>query len=142
MEKYINRLLSEWIQHGKIIISVDYDSTVFPYPTIDNLSDIKRTVDLVKLAHDTGAYIVIFTASNIDRYEEIQKYCEEIGLPIDAINKNPIDLPYGNNGKIYYNINLCDRSGLNESLDILEQTMYKYRGINETNKIKNLNEIA
>ncbi len=126
LNKYSKRLLYEWIQHKKLIISVDYDSTIFPYQTIDNPEDIARTIKLVKMAKELGAYVVIFTASDVSRYEEIQLYCEEIELPIDSINVNPIKLPYGNNGKIYYNINLCDRSGLVNALDILEETINEY----------------
>ncbi len=134
MNKYSERLLEEWKQHGKIIISVDYDDTLYPWRKDFNSDDIQRTIKLVQQAHNTGAYIVIFTASDTDRYEEIQKHCESIKLPINAINKNAIPLPYGNNGKIYYNINLCDRSGLNEALNILEEAMYAYRGYQQTLK--------
>lgn len=134
MNKYSERLLEEWKQHGKIIISVDYDDTLFPWRKDFNGDDINRTIQLVQQAYHTGAYIVIFTASDPDRYEEIQKHCEEIKLPINAINKNAIPLPYGNNGKIYYNINLCDRSGLTEALNILEEAMYAYRGYQQTLK--------
>jgi hydroxymethylpyrimidine pyrophosphatase-like HAD family hydrolase len=128
MNKYSERLLEEWKQHGKIIISVDYDDTLYPWRKDFNGDDIERTIKLVQQAYNTGAYIVIFTASDPDRYEEIQNHCESIKLPINAINKNAIPLPYGNNGKIYYNINLCDRSGLTEALNILEEAMYAYRG--------------
>lgn len=128
MNKYTDRLIKEWRQHGKIIISVDFDSTLYPYPTIENKDDIERTIKLVQLAHATGAYIVIFTASASERFEEIQNYCDKIKVPVNAINANPIELPYGKDGKIYYNINLCDRSGLNEALNILEDAMYAIRG--------------
>lgn len=133
MNKYTQRLLDEWKLHGKIIISVDYDDTLFPWK-LDNKDDINRTIKLVQLARETGAYIVVFTASDPDRYEEIQKHCSSIKLPIDSINKNPIELPYGKNGKIYYNINLCDRSGLIEALDILEEALYQYRSYLQTKK--------
>lgn len=126
MNKYAKRLLEEWIQHGKIIVSVDYDDTLFPWK-MGNDEDIQRTINLVQEAHHTGAYIVVFTASDPERHPEIQAHCEKIRLPISSINKNPIDLPYGKNGKIYYNINLCDRSGLTQALDILEESMYAYR---------------
>ena len=132
MNKYIDRLYNEWKQHGKIIISVDYDDTIFPWG-LGNKEDIDRTIKLVQIAHETGAYIVIFTASAPERHEEIQKHCESIRLPIDSINVNPIELPYGKNGKIYYNINLCDRSGLTQALDILESAMYKIRGEKASN---------
>lgn len=123
MNIYSQRLLIEWRTHGKIIIAVDFDSTIFPYHTLNNKEDIERTIYLVKKAHEIGAYIVIFTASVESRFDFIREYCESIKVPIDSINKNPIELPYGNNGKIYYNLNICDRSGLNESLNILEEVI-------------------
>jgi len=128
MNKYIERLYNEWKQHGKIIIAVDWDSTIESWPTIDNKEDRKRVIDLLQVAYGTGAYITIFTCSNPDRYLEIQKRCEELKIPISSINSNPIEVPYGKHGKVYANIYLDDRAGLNESLDILEKAMYKIRG--------------
>lgn len=132
--KYVARLLNEWKQHGKIIISLDFDDTIYLYSNLNNKSDVERVIKLVKEAYATGAYIVIFTASNQERYPEIQKYCEQLQIPVSAINANPIDLPYGKHGKIYYNINLCDRSGLVEAMDILETAMYQYRGFQQGEK--------
>jgi hypothetical protein len=54
-------------------------------------------------------------------------------LEIDGINTTPIDLPYGNNKKIYANIFIDDRAGLNESLNILEMAMYRIRGSRQLN---------
>ncbi len=129
IDKYVNRLYQEWKTHEKIIISVDYDDTLYPFK-LDNTEDVVRTVKLVKQAQEIGAYIVIFTASTSDRYKEIKSYCNDLGINVDSINTNPIKLPYGNNGKIYYNINICDRSGLNQALDILEETMKKMNNEN------------
>jgi hypothetical protein len=53
-------------------------------------------------------------------------------LVIDSINENPINLPYGHHGKIYANIYLDDRAGLNEALNILEFAMYKIKGSKTT----------
>lgn len=136
MNKYTERLIREWRQHGKIVLSVDFDSTLYPYPTLNNKEDIARTINLVQIAHQTGAYIVIFTASPPERHQEIQEYCEKIRIPINSINVNPIDLPYGKHGKIYYNINLCDRSGLNEALNTLEEAMFVIRGEQANNLTK------
>lgn len=126
MSKYVNRLFTEWKQHGKIIISVDYDDTVFNY-SLNNHIRQEKVISSLKEAKKIGCYIVIFTASANSRHDEIRKHCKSIGLEIDCINTNPIPLPYGNEGKIYYNINLCDRSGLKESLKILNKTMKKYK---------------
>lgn len=136
MNKYKQRLYKEWQQHGKIVIAVDYDSTIAPWPTIDNTDDIKKVISLLQVAHNTGAYIVINTCSNPNRYEEIQKHCDSLKIPINGINSNPIDLPYGNHGKVYANIYLDDRAGLLEAIDILEECMYKIRGEQAINLTK------
>lgn len=134
MNKYTERLYKEWQQHGKIVIAVDYDSTIYPWHTIDNKEDIDRVISILQVAVNTGAYIVINTCSHPDRHEEIQKHCEYLKIPTNGINTNPINLPYGKHGKVYANIYLDDRAGLNEALNILEEAMYKIRG----NKSNNL----
>ena len=109
---FLDRLVTEWEQHGKIIIACDYDDTISPWKT----------------AKFTGAYLVIFTACDTQRYDEIKSYCKSKDLEIDSINQTPIDLPYGKNGKVYANIFIDDRAGLNESLNILESATYIIRG--------------
>ena len=126
---YLNRLIAEWEQHGKIIIACDFDDTIRHWGLDGFNSD--RVIEILKIAKQTGAYIVIFTASNPERYPEIEQYCKGIGLEIDTINKNPISLPYGNTGKVYANIFIDDRAGLNEALNILEMAMYTIRGKNK-----------
>jgi hypothetical protein len=123
---YLERLEEEWKQHGKIIIACDYDDTISPWKLRGY--DPKRTIEVLKQAKVTGAYIVIFTACNPLRYEEIKNHCASIGLEIDSINETPIDLPYGKDKKIYANIFIDDRAGLNEALNILEFAMYRIRG--------------
>lgn len=136
LKKYITRLFEEWKQHGKIVIAVDFDDTISPWK-FNSEEDLRYQSEVIKLLHDahyTGAYIVIFTACNVDRYEEIKQYCAKVGLSIDAINQTPIDIPYGQNGKIYANIFIDDRAGLLESLEILEAALYQYRGYLQGNK--------
>jgi len=48
------------------------------------------------------------------------EYMADHGIKISSINKNPIDLPFGNHGKIYYNHLLDDRAGLESALKILK----------------------
>lgn len=123
---YLNRLVEEWRTHGKIIIACDFDDTISPWKMHN--ADFNKVINTLKIARETGAYVVIFTACNQDRYTEIEKYCLDNGLQIDAINETPIDLPYGKSGKVYANIFIDDRAGLNESLMILEMAMYTIRG--------------
>jgi len=138
MKKYIDRLFREWKQYGKIIIACDYDDTISPWGLKDN--DCEKVIKILRIAKETGAYLVIFTACTEDRYKEIEAFCDEKGLEIDTINQNPIKLPYGNDKKIYANIFLDDRAGLKESLSILESAMYKYRGW-KTSQVK-LDDVA
>jgi hypothetical protein len=123
--KYVVRLRNEWEQHGKIIIGVDYDDTISPWKwTKEELQD---TVNVIKEAQLVGAYVVIFTACSKDRYAEITDYVKSLGIRIDAINQNPINIPYGNESKIYANIFLDDRGGLEEAKEILRTCIYLQR---------------
>ena len=135
--KYLTRLYQEWKQHGKIIVGVDFDDTISPWKFKDkeSLEKIDKTIQILRVAHETGAYIVIFTACSPDRYEEIQSYCEKAKLPIDTINKTPFEIPegYGKGGKIYANIFLDDRAGLDQALDMLNTAMYMVRGDRASN---------
>lgn len=136
MKKYIDRLVNEWQTHGKVIIGVDFDSTISPYHTLDNQEDIDRTIRLLKDCQLVGCYTVIHTACNEDRHEDIMAYCSKIGIHVDSINQTPIQLPYGKKGsKPYCNHFLDDRAALPAALDILEEAMiltraYKYSQIN------------
>jgi len=123
---YVDRLENEWDQHGKIIIGIDFDDTISPWRMND--FDFDSVIKILKVAKETGAYLVIFTACNEERYPEIISYCQSKGLEIDRINETPIELQYGNKSKIYANIFIDDRAGLLESLDILEMAMYRVRG--------------
>lgn len=132
--RYSIRLLKEWEEHKKIIIGVDYDDTIFPWK-FTSQEDCDKVIEELIRCKNTGAYITIFTCSNVDRFDEIREYCKSKGLKIDSINENPISLPYGNVNKIYANIFIDDRAGLTESLLILTtaRTMYfhKYLALNE-----------
>lgn len=140
-DKYVERLVREWNQHSKIIIAVDFDSTLSYWPTIHNPEDIAKTIELIKNCQQTGCYTVIHTACSKERYSEIIDYCSKNGINVDSINQNPFPLPYGNDGgKIFYNHQLCDRSGLQESMDILEKALYQRRGVIQS--LKPLDEIG
>jgi hypothetical protein len=142
ISKYIQRLTKEWKEYGKIIIAVDFDSTISPWHTIDNKEDIKRTISTLKIARETGAYIIINTCCKEDRYKAIEEYCRIEGILIDTINKSVIDLPYGQSNKVYANIYLDDRGGLLESLDILEHSVYNQRSYITQGQYRLLNDIA
>lgn len=125
--RYTLRLIEEWRLHSKIIVAVGFDDTISPWKLNDMVS-CEKVIGVVKLAREVGAYITIHTTSNKDRYEEIKKYCDSKGLIVDTINANPRELPYGNERKVYANIFLDDRAGLDEALETLEYAAYVIRG--------------
>ena len=129
---FLDRLIKEWKKNEKIIIACDYDDTIKNWGL--HLS-CQRAIDVIREAQAVGAYLTIWTASDYtEREGSIRSYCEANGLRIDSINKNPIDLPFGHHGKIYANIFIDDRAGLNEALAILEYaTILQSRYNEETN---------
>jgi hypothetical protein len=143
MNKYVKRLYDEWVQHGKIIIAVDFDDTISPWK-LNTEKDILETeiVKILRTCIETGAYIVCFTACNIDRFPEIERKFQELGLKLDKINENPINLPYGKHKKLYANIFLDDRAGLEESLKILDEALWKYKGYLASKRLDMLDDIA
>lgn len=123
--KYVVRLRKEWEQYGKIILGVDYDDTISPWKwTKEELQD---TINLIKEAQLCGAYVAMFTSCSEERYEDIRKYAHSVGIRVDSINQNPIAVPYGNTSKIYANIFLDDRAGLEEAKEILRTCIYLQR---------------
>ena len=82
-------------------------------------------IDLIIKAQTIGAHFVIFTAGKPHRFEYMTQYLTEKGIRVDSVNKNPVELPFGNHSKVYANIFLDDRAGLMESLSILNLTIQR-----------------
>lgn len=122
-----DRLFFEWEKHPKLIIACDFDDTVFDFHKAGN--DHSEIISLLKECKALGFYIVLFSASKPERYPFMIEFMKNIDIEIDGINQNVIDLPYGNNGKIYYNILLDDRAGLFQAATTL---------LNVINRIKTL----
>jgi len=117
----VERLYNEWKKYGKIFLACDFDDTIYDFHKKGFKYD--RVIKLVKECQAQGCYTIIFTGSEVEKYPLIRQYCEEIGLKIDKINENAIPMNIGNNGKIYFNILLDDRSGLSSSYKILSRAL-------------------
>lgn len=128
LDKYTQRLLDEWTQHGKIIIGVDIDDTILPYKTATE-RECNSVINTIKDCQAVGAWVIIYTCRNEAGIEEALKYCKSKDLHIDATNRNPpgVKLQYGNTAKPYANIFLDDRGGLGENLERLKECMYRMR---------------
>lgn len=141
--KFIQRLTEEWIKYGRVVLAADFDDTLKPWEkdgkTLVEQAECDYALDKLREAREIGAYIVINTACNPDRFEEIRSYCDDKGVVIDSINTNPIDLPYGQHGKVYANWYLDDRADFYGALEILDLAMHGVRGYWAT---KNLDDVA
>lgn len=120
-DECVTRLLAEYQAHLRLIVAVDFDDTVYDfhkaghtYPEIE---------DLLRRCQALGFYIVLFTGSHYTEWPRQTAYLEKRGINIHAVNKNPIPLPFGNHGKMYYNILLDDRAGLGQAYRTLIQVL-------------------
>jgi MoaA/NifB/PqqE/SkfB family radical SAM enzyme len=109
---YTNRLVTEWLKNGKIIIGCDLDDTIIPYN--EEIKDnCKKMVDLILECQKEGIIFLINTARSEYQLEKSKEQVEELGITVHGVNKmHPEwDKPYGVNGKIYANIFIDDRGG-------------------------------
>lgn len=128
---YIDKLFIAWVKYGKIIICVDYDSTILPYIYLED--DLCETIILnIKAAKELGATLILYTCRSGDRLDSALTYCKSKGLYFDCVN--PI-IPFkpGYSHKPYCNIMLDDKAGLLSALEILQQAIKRY----STYKINN-----
>lgn len=105
----VDRLVEEYHKYGNIIVAYDYDGTVHDYHK--NGDTYLNVMNLLKDLKPYAKFIV-YTCSPTERYEEIINYLEVYGLPMDTINENIVKLNDNCCAKLYYNIMLDDRCGL------------------------------
>jgi len=126
---YINRLVTEWLKNGKIIIGCDLDDTIISYNE-EIRDNCKKMVDLILECQKEGIIFIINTARSKYQLEKAKQQVEDLGIVVHGVNKmHPEwDKPYGINGKIYANIFLDDRGGfwnsywtLQDALTIVKQ---------------------
>ena len=128
MSNFEDRLLNEWVKHKKLAIACDFDGTIFVFNSKYEKQELcDFVIETLLEAQKLGTLIVINTASIPERFPFILEYCKEKGIIVEAINKNAIPFPYGNNGKVYSNIYLDDRAGINEALLILKNVIIRYK---------------
>jgi hypothetical protein len=109
---YTNRLVTEWLKNGKIIIGCDLDDTISPYN--EEIKDnCKKMVDLILECQEEGIYFLINTARSKDQLQKAKEQVEALGIVVHGVNEMHPEWnrPYGINGKLYANIFLDDRGG-------------------------------
>jgi len=110
---FINRLVKEWLSHERLIIACDLDDTIIPY-NIELNDSCQETVELIKECQTEGIWFIINTAREGFKLEDSKTQVESLGIEVHSVNEMPFtwDLPYGLSGKVYANIFLDDRGGL------------------------------
>lgn len=118
----LERLMAEYRTHGKLIVAVDFDDTVFDFHKVGRRYD--RVLDLLRRCQALDFYIVLFTGTPPSQWDDQRQYLANRGIHIEVgINENPIKLPFGNWGKPYWNILLDDRAGLGQAYAILSSVV-------------------
>lgn len=114
----VARLMSEYKQYGNLIVALDFDGTINDYHN-EGL-EFERVITLIKACNELNFQIVIFTANSDTEY--IEKKCSDLGIEICGINKNLVPM-FDKSKKIYYNILLDDRAGLESAYYALADTV-------------------
>lgn len=115
-ENRVTKLVTQYIEHGSLIIGVDFDFTLFNSMTKEYYTDISN---LVIQAQQLDCKLCLWTA-NTARLDKIQAKCKEHGLVFDYINESPIDLGE-DTIKPHFNLLLDDTAGLGQAVETLEQ---------------------
>ncbi len=111
------RLKSEFEQHGRLIIAVDFDDTVYNTHNHDGWCYLGVIQTLIRWKDH--AEIIAWTASLPERYDLIRSVFNAFGITLSGINVNAQGIEQ-RGPKIYANVYLDDRTfGLGEALKAL-----------------------
>ena len=113
------KLIEATKEHGKIIVGVDFDDTIFPLR--DNKYIRERAEDLVDLLGELREYITLCLWTVADEQSLVYKIAlmDEWGIKPDYVNSSPVS--YEEVRKPYFNLVLDDKAGLNEAIEILKE---------------------
>lgn len=117
IDRVVDRLYDEYKRYGDIIIAFDFDYTVHNFRdedyTYERVSEMLRK-------WQPYAKLVVFSASQEERYPYIADYLNQNDIPFDAINEDVLIEKRKPTRKLYYNILLDDRAGLGSAYEALD----------------------
>jgi hypothetical protein len=108
-------LLKVYKEHGKIIIGLDFDNTIFALK--NELEGGCEAVREVVIETQDNATICLYTVASDQELKYKAHIARDYGINISYINESPVKI--GNGDKPYFNILLDDKAGLSEALGIL-----------------------
>lgn len=115
-ELVVERLITEWNTHGKLVIGLDIDNTVHDY--YGKGYTYKKIIGLIRICKEIGAHITVCTCRDESEFSDIRGILDTDGIPYDSINENPSFITFTGK-KPYYNILLDDRAGLSSAYHAL-----------------------
>lgn len=126
-------LLQQYEEFGSLLIAYDFDDTVSMF-SIDEgykrIHLINRAVTAIRLAAKQGHTLICYTANPNE--DHVKTYCKCNNIKMDYINESPVKK--GGGGKIYYNIFLDDKCGLQSATDTLLAALVKIQEIKSLEK--------
>ena len=121
------RLYKEWKEHKGVIIFVDFDNTVYDFYQEGHTH--QKVLKLLKECQDLGCTIGVFTCRGEKDYDTIVAYFNLFGITIKYINTSPEPVKHVSlSNKVYYNILLDDRAGLEAAYKALLNVKTKIVG--------------
>lgn len=109
---YTDKLLKTYQEHGKIIVGVDFDDTIYPFSDDVNEKDCEFRIKLLKRLKDK-IIICLYTCSDETSLRYKISLMKEWGISPDYVNESPVEI--GNGAKPYFNLLLDDKAGLEEA---------------------------
>ena len=115
----LEQLIKAHKNHGKIIVGVDFDDTVFPFNEGEaNKERCERVVNILKRVRP-DIIICLFSVASKQSLIYKAHIMELYGIKPDYVNESPV-VKWGVCNKPYFNIQMDDKAGLNETILVME----------------------
>jgi len=136
---FIDRLVKEWLSHERLIIACDLDDTIIPYNP-ELTESCEEVVNLILDCQEEGIVFIINTARERSKLIDSVGQVEDLGIKVHSVNEMPFtwDLPYGLSGKVYANIFLDDRGGLECTKHQLRKALEIVKQVREQQRLQNI----
>jgi hypothetical protein len=122
--KAINRLKSEYLKHGTLIIGFDFDNTIYDY--YNEGLEVQPLIDLLHRCSINYFTMCLYSLS-LDELIISAKinFCSQNDIYVNFINESPImqDSYPKDKRKPFFSILLDDRAGLSAAYNILKTTL-------------------
>jgi len=114
------KLINTYSEHGYIIVGCDFDDTVYAFTNSKFIEDRCEKVKSLLLSIRDKIKICLYTVADSDTLQYKSHIMRLYGLAPDYINDSPVG-PWKGSKKLFFNILLDDKAGLNETIEILTE---------------------